>query len=239
MLSDLKDRKIAVLSGVGLRYDRRPEVLRDLSFSLEAGSFHFLTGLSGAGKSSLLSLLYLSQRPTRGNMSLFGLNVVRATRAQLAQARSHIGVVFQDFRLIGDLNAVDNVAVPLFIAGANKDRARKYAKELMEWVGLKDHVNSPIATLSGGQQQRIAIARAVINRPHLLLADEPTGNVDDTTATRIMTMFTELNKAGTTVVIATHNDRLISRFAFPRLHLVEGKLQPFSVQGIFNTGFEL
>ncbi|MBM3545939.1 MAG: cell division ATP-binding protein FtsE [Alphaproteobacteria bacterium] len=211
------------------RYGRGPDVLSGLSFELAPGSFHFLTGPSGAGKSTLLRLLYLALKPVSGTIELFERDVARIARDELPALRRRIGVVFQDFRLIGHLSALDNVALPLRVAGAKEGQIRDHVAELLAWVGLADHVNDLPTTLSGGQQQRIAIARAVIGRPSLLLADEPTGNVDDRIALRLMYLFEELNKMGTTVVIATHNDGLVARFPHPQLHLEGGRL--FRVPG--------
>jgi cell division transport system ATP-binding protein len=192
---------------------------------LPAGSFHFLTGPSGAGKSSLLRLMYLAQRPSRGRIQMFGTDVATARRYQLPALRRRVGVVFQDFRLLDHLSAMDNVALPLRVAGAPESDVRKFVPELLAWVGLKDHLEAKPPTLSGGQQQRVAIARAVISRPQLLLADEPTGNVDDQIALRLIHMFEELNKLGMTVVVATHNENLVSRFPHPQLRLQAGRLR--------------
>jgi len=210
---------------VGLRYDLGPEVFRDITFTLPAGSFHFLTGGSGAGKSSVLGLCYLALRPTRGDVTLFGHNILKAPRQVLTDLRRRMGVVFQDFRLIDHLSALDNVALPLRVAGVSETDIRRHVPELLAWVGLADHLNARPPTLSGGQKQRVAIARAVINRPELLLADEPTGNVDDRIAMRLLHLFEELNKMGTTVLIATHNDQLVRRFPYPRLLLEGGRLR--------------
>lgn len=209
---------------VGLRYGQGPEILQDITFALPPGSFHFLTGPSGAGKSSLLSLMYLAQRPSRGMVSLFGRDVSSASRGALPSIRRRLGVVFQEFRLLDHLSTLDNVALPLRVAGVSEDEIKKHVPELLAWVGLANYLHSKPPTLSGGQKQRVAIARAVINRPELLLADEPTGNVDDRIAMRLLHLFVELNKLGTTVVIATHNDRLVRRFKFPRMHLEFGQL---------------
>ena len=209
---------------VGMRYGSGPEVLRDISFALAPGSFHFLTGASGAGKSTLLRLLYLAQRPTRGLITMFDKDLATLPRDELPALRRRVGVVFQDFRLIGHLSALDNVALPLKIAGARDDQIRDHVRELLAWVGLGDHVDAKPATLSGGQQQRVALARAVIGRPALLLADEPTGNVDDRIALRLLHLFDELNKMGTTVLVATHNESLIARTRHPVLHLDRGEL---------------
>jgi cell division transport system ATP-binding protein len=207
---------------VGMRYGTGPEVLRDLSLYLAPGSFHFLTGASGAGKSTLLRLMYLAERPTRGLISLFDKDMSRVKRGALSPIRRKIGVVFQEFRLLDHLSAFDNVALPLRVAGAAEQRIRDNVTELLEWVGLADKLNARPPTLSGGQQQRIAIARAVIARPQLLLADEPTGKVDAAMALRLLRLFEEMNRLGTTIVLATHNEALATRLGHPRLHLVDG-----------------
>jgi cell division transport system ATP-binding protein len=210
---------------VGMRYGMGPEVLRDVTFALPAGSFYFLTGASGAGKSSLLKLMYLAHRPSRGLISLFGRDIATTDRRHMPALRRRIGVVFQDFRLIDHLSTLDNVALPLRVAGARNEQVRAHVAELLAWVGLADQLDATPPTLSGGQQQRVAIARAVINRPSLLLADEPTGNVDNELAVRLLYLFEELNKLGTTVLIATHNEGLVKRFTHPRLHLEGGELR--------------
>ncbi len=209
---------------VGMRYGLGPEVLHDVSFGLKAGSFHFLTGPSGAGKSSMLKLMFLAHRPSRGLIHLFGNDVATIGRRDLPAIRRRIGVVFQDFRLIEHLSAVENVALPLRVAGAREERVSEHVADLLRWVGLAEQLDARPSTLSGGQQQRVAIARAVIARPELLLADEPTGNVDDEIAMRLLYLLEELNKIGTTVVIATHNEALVAKFDHPRLELVDGEL---------------
>ena len=216
--------EIVRFENVGMRYRLGAEVLHDVSFGLPAGSFHFLTGPSGAGKSSILRLMYLAQRPSRGSVSMFGRDVSTLPRAELAALRRRIGVVFQDFRLLDHLSALDNVALPLRVAGARGDHIREHVAELLRWVGLEGQIDDRPPTLSGGEQQRVAIARAVISRPQILLADEPTGNVDDDIALRLMYLLEELNKIGTTVVVATHNESLIERFRHPRFHIEDGLL---------------
>jgi len=210
---------------VGMRYGTGPEVLRDITLRLDAGSFHFLTGPSGAGKTSLLRLIALAERPSRGLASLFGEDLSRITRADLAPLRREVGIVFQDFRLIPHLSAFDNVALPLRVAGVTEAKLRDNVREMLEWVGLADKLDAKPPTLSGGQQQRVAIARAVVARPKLLVADEPTGNVDDAMALRLMRLFEELNKLGTTLIVATHNAALARQFNRPVLHLEDGELQ--------------
>jgi cell division transport system ATP-binding protein len=209
---------------VGMRYGDGPEVLRDISFVLDAGSFHFLTGPSGAGKSSLLKLLYLAHRPSRGLITLFDRDTATCARHELPALRRRIGVVFQDFRLLDHLNAFDNVALPLRIAGLAEDKIAAQVRELLEWVGLKEALEVSPATLSGGEKQRLAIARAVVARPKLLLADEPTGNLDPDLSLRLFRLFEELNKFGTTVLIATHSNELVEKFKHPALFLSQGRL---------------
>jgi cell division transport system ATP-binding protein len=218
---------MVLFEDVAVRYGTGPNILQNISFSLAPGSFHFLVGASGAGKSSLLKLLYLAMPPAVGLIDLFGRNVATLKRQELPALRRRIGVVFQDFRLIPHLSALDNVALPLRIAGLREADIRKHVTELLSWVGLADQLQDLPATLSGGQQQRLAIARAVISRPSLLLADEPTGNVDDGIGLRLMYLFEELNKMGTTVVIATHNDHLVSRFNHRQLRIEHGTVRAF------------
>ena len=224
---DNSQNSIIEMQNVGIRYGQGPEILSDIKLSLKKGSFHFLTGKSGAGKTSLLSMMYLAQKPSRGIVSVFGKNVNITNRDSLAMLRRKIGVVFQDFRLIDHLSAFDNVALPLRVCGMDEREVRKRVLEILQWVELDKHIQAAASTLSGGEKQRIAIARAVINRPDLLLADEPTGNVDNDIAPKLMKLFVELNKLGTTVVIATHSEKLITDFAFPRLHLQNRGLKIF------------
>ncbi|MCB1591412.1 MAG: ATP-binding cassette domain-containing protein [Alphaproteobacteria bacterium] len=209
---------------VGFRYDSGPDVLNDIDFELKAGSYHFLTGPSGAGKTSLLSLMYLGHRPTRGNLFMFNQNVGTLPRERLYEIRQKIGIVFQDFRLLGHLSAFDNVALPLRILKRPEKEIRNNVTELLDWVGLGDSKDKLPPTLSGGQQQRIAIARAVITRPKLLLADEPTGNLDDAIGFRLMNLFEQLNRMGTTIVIATHNTHIMEKYGHPRMILAHGNL---------------
>ncbi len=222
---DFEDKPIINFDNVGLRYGQGPEVLHDIKFSLPYGSFYFLTGHSGAGKSSLLNMINLSLSPTRGKVKVFSKDINKANRNQLFMLRRQIGVVFQDFRLLNHLSTFDNVALPLRVCGMGEQEIRRRVIELLHWVGLEKRMNAKPLSLSGGEQQRVAIARAVINRPDLLLADEPTGNVDSEIEDKLMKLFTGLNKRGTTVIIATHSERLIRDYNYPRLHLDAGKLR--------------
>jgi cell division transport system ATP-binding protein len=219
------DEVIVRFENVGLRYGLGPEVLQDVSFTLTRGSFHFLIGESGAGKSSLLKLIYLALKPSRGLISLFGHDIPTTPRPNLPALRRRVGVVFQEFKLLNHLSAYDNVALPLRVAGAKESVVKKHVSELLTWVGLKSHMQARPPTLSGGQQQRVSIARAVIARPRLLLADEPTGNVDDVMGFRLMHLFEELNRLGTTVVIATHNMKVVESLGHGRLLLDDGQLK--------------
>jgi cell division transport system ATP-binding protein len=212
---------------VGLRYGIGPEVLSDINFTLTSGSFHFLCGPSGAGKTSLMSLLYLGRKPTRGLVTMFEQNIGSLTREELIPLRQQIGVVFQDFRLLNHLTTFDNVALPLRIQGVSEKEIKTNVTELLEWVGLGDCINRLPVTLSGGQQQRIAIARAVITQPKLLLADEPTGNLDDEIGMKLMGLFEQLNHMGTTILIATHSLNILEKFPHPRLILDKGHLHVF------------
>ncbi len=212
---------------VGLRYGLGPEVLRDLTFRIEAQSLQFLTGPSGAGKSTLLRLLFASLRPTRGLINLFGHDVATLSKDAVATLRRRIGIVFQDFRLLDHLTTYENVALPFRVMGRSEESYRNEVTELLHWVGLGQRMLALPPVLSGGEKQRAAIARAVIARPQLLLADEPTGNVDPALARRLMRLFVELNKSGTSVLIATHDIALMDQFDARRLVLHEGRLHDY------------
>ena len=209
---------------VGMRYGAGPEVLRDVSFTLQPGSFTFLTGLSGAGKTTLLKLICVAEPPSRGLVTLFGTDLATARRSQLPALRRRIGVVFQDFRLLNHLSVFDNVALPLRLAGKRVADFAHDVRELLSWVGLGARMQARPPTLSGGEQQRIAIARAVVARPDLLIADEPTGNVDPEMGARLIRLIAELNRLGTTVLIATHDRALIEATRAREIRLVEGRL---------------
>ena len=212
---------------VGLRYGLGPEVLRDLTFRIDAHSFQFLTGPSGAGKSSLLRMLFLSLRPSRGLATIFGHDVATLSKDALSTLRRRIGIVFQDFRLLDHMTTFENVALPLRILGQSAQSYRAEVVELLNWVGLGERIEALPPVLSGGEKQRAAIARAVIARPQLLLADEPTGNVDPNLAQRLLRLFVELHRSGTSVVIATHDIALMDQFDARRLVLHEGRLHVY------------
>jgi cell division transport system ATP-binding protein len=230
---------------VGLRYPGVPsqrgarvaDALSGITFALPQGSFTWLLGASGAGKSSVLRLMHLALRPTRGEVEVLGLRTSRAPRAALPPVRQKIGVVFQDFRLLPYLSVFDNVALPLRLAGQPEAALRADVTEILRWVGLDKKSESPPPALSGGEQQRVAIARAVVHRPELLVADEPTGNLDSRHARRLLALLQELNGLGTTVVVATHDDDLVSRFPAPALYLHEGRLHdPDNARGLRSAG---
>jgi cell division transport system ATP-binding protein len=209
---------------VGLRYGLGPEILRDLSFLIPPHSFQFLTGPSGAGKTSLLRLLFLSLRPTRGLVNLFGQDASFLSKDNVADLRKRIGIVLQDFRLLDHMTTYENVALPLRVIGRDESTYRKEVIDLLKWVGLGERMDALPPILSGGEKQRAAIARAVISRPQLLLADEPTGNVDPTLGRRLLRLFIELNKSGTAVIIATHDITLMDQYDARRLVLHQGRL---------------
>ncbi len=212
---------------VGLRYGFGAEVLRDLSFHIDSNSFQFLTGPSGAGKTSLLRLLFLSLKPTRGLISMFDQDTATLTKDRRATLRRRIGIVFQDFRLLDHLTTYENVALPFRVLGKEEDSYRSEVIELLQWVGLGERMDALPPVLSGGEKQRAAIARAVIARPQLLLADEPTGNVDPNLGQRLLRLFIELYRTGTSVVIATHDIALMDEYDARRLVLHEGRLHVY------------
>lgn len=209
---------------VFLKYETGRTVLSDINLALIPGLFYFLTGASGAGKSSLLRLIYQVERPTQGRVVLFDHDTSQLRHDAFPALRRRLGIVFQDFRLVPHLTALENAALPLRLAGAQADQAYAHVKELLAWVGLGSRIDAFPSELSGGEQQRVAIARAIVNKPRLLLADEPTGNVDDDSALKLMHLFLELNKMGTTVIFATHQQALVEKYAKAVLYLREGRL---------------
>ncbi|MDR3285457.1 MAG: ATP-binding cassette domain-containing protein [Holosporales bacterium] len=220
----LTAREIISLEHVGLQYNENRPVFQNVSYNIFTGDFYFLTGQSGAGKTSLLKILYRAVNPSFGRVKVFGYDVSSINRADLPIFRQHIGLTFQDCRLIEDLSIVENVALSMHISGSQYKKSCVYARELLDWVGLGDYLDSYPDILSDGQKQRVSIARAVIKRPALLLADEPTGNLDDDNALRLIALFEELHRMGTTIILATHNSQLIETFSYPRLILKNGTL---------------
>ncbi|WP_421730591.1 cell division ATP-binding protein FtsE [Brevundimonas sp.] len=212
------------LDGVGFGYADSPDVLRDINLILPRGSFHFLTGPSGAGKSSLLRLLTLAERPTTGRIALFGDDATDLARDQVPLYRRRMGVVFQDFRLLDHLSLFDNAALPLRLAGRKRTAYAPDVEEMLRWVGLDARPSARPPALSGGEKQRLAIARAVMNKPELIIADEPTGSVDRAMADRLLKLFQSLNRLGATVLIASHDEALAERSGARRLRLEGGRL---------------
>ncbi|HZZ36991.1 MAG TPA: cell division ATP-binding protein FtsE [Caulobacteraceae bacterium] len=211
--------------GVSMRYGREPEVLKDISMTLERGSFFFVTGPSGSGKTTLLKLIYLAERCSRGRIELFGRDLATVKRRERPQLRRRIGVVFQEFRLLEHLSAFDNAALAPRIGGKKPGNYRADVAELLAWVGMGHRMHAMPEALSGGEKQRLAIARAVVNRPDILLADEPTGNVDSAMGLRILRLFVELNRLGTTILIASHDQELIARAGMPVMDLQNGRMR--------------
>ncbi len=209
---------------MGLRYGYGPEILVDLNFEIAPQSFQFLTGPSGAGKTSLIRLLFMSLYPTRGNITIMGKDVTYINRQELPFMRRRIGLVFQDFRLLNHLTTYENVALPLKVLGMSEEEYRTDVLELLNWVELEHRIDAYPFVMSGGEKQRAAIARALITKPEILLADEPTGNVDSVLARRLLRLFVEMNKLGTSVVIATHDSTLMGQVSARSLVLSEGRL---------------
>lgn len=212
------------LSAVSFGYAESPGVLRDVNLILPRGSFHFLTGASGAGKSSLLRLLTLASHPDEGRISLFGQDVTQVTARERPDWRRRMGVVFQDFRLLDHLSVFDNAALSLRVRGGKRADYAADVEEMLAWVGLAERAHALSTTLSGGEKQRLAIARAVMSRPDLILADEPTGSVDPVMADRLLKLFQALNKLGATVLIASHDEDLARRSGARRLVLRDGRI---------------
>jgi len=217
---------------VGLRYGLGPEVLQDVSFSLDSGSFHFLVGASGAGKSSLLRLMYLAQRPSRGYISLFGRDISTTPRHELPNLRRKIGVVFQDFRLLPHLSTFDNVALPLRVVNARESEVKRHVEELLAWVGLKDHMKARPSTLSGGQQQRVGIARALITNPSFLVLDEPTASLDMTIRASVLGTLQKLRESrGLTYLLISHDITTVEAMCTHVAVMHKGR---FVEQGLLN-----
>ena len=210
--------------GLGKIYGRGLYALRDLNLTIDKGEFVFLTGPSGAGKSTLLRLLLLQEQPTEGDVMVAGRNLARLTRNQVQAYRRTVGFVFQDFKLITTKTVFENVSFALRVLGMPVAQQRRRTYQVLKWVGLQHRLNALPEELSGGEQQRVAIARALVNEPHLVLADEPTGNLDPDLSLEIMNLFRDINASGTTVVVATHDRELIKWVGRRVVQLEHGKL---------------
>ncbi|MDR0753614.1 MAG: ATP-binding cassette domain-containing protein [Holosporaceae bacterium] len=219
-----KEEPIISLDEVMLHYDGEMPILKNISLSLYKKSFHFLTGPSGAGKTSFLRLLYMGVKHSSGKLKIFGKDISSISSEEQCKLRQRMGVVFQDFNLLNHLTVLENVALPLKVIGEQKKRRERQAKEILEWVGLANCFNAKPNTLSGGQKQRIAIARAVIARPDILLADEPTGNVDEKIADKLMGLFYGMHKMGTCVIVATHYRQFVDKFHYNELNISYGRI---------------
>ncbi len=223
-LVDYRSTHMIRCNNITLEYVVGKPVLKHVNLHLEPGSFTFVSGASGAGKSSLLSMLALSLKPTSGSLHLFGNDVTNLAREALPEVRRKIGTVFQDFQLLNHLTVAENVALPLKIMGESREDIHTKVKELIGWIGLDGFADVRPPLLSGGQKQRVAIARAVINKPLLILADEPTGNLDHELSMKLMYLFRSLNKVGATIVLATHDASLLEAFEYPTIYLRDGQL---------------
>ena len=212
------------LDHLNFHYQTGNHIFYNLNFSFFEGGFYFLTGASGSGKTSLLRLLYGDLKPVDGQISVFGKNISTLSEKEKQIFLKQIGIIFQGGKLLNHLSALDNVALSMKIFGGSEKKSKSYAKELLHWVGLGAQLDNKPDELSDGQKQRVAIARAVITRPVLLMADEPTGNVDDETAFKILGLFEELNNLGTTIIMATHNRQIVSNYDYPELQIHQGQL---------------
>ena len=216
----MEDNTIISFANVGARYDGNSDILTDVSFNIGAGAFYFLTGASGAGKTTLLRLIYQLHRPCRGTIKIFAKPTNDMSRDEITELRQKMAIVFQEYSLMSHMSVFDNVALPLRVRGVDESKIKKIVTKTLDWVGLAKFANANPKTLSGGQQQRVSVARAIIVQPQIMLADEPTGNLDDENAARLMDLFIQMNKMlGTTIVIATHNTKLIETYKFPVIHV--------------------
>jgi cell division transport system ATP-binding protein len=221
----MEDNTIISFANVGARYDNNPDILTDVSFNISAGSFYFLSGASGAGKTTLLRLIYQLHKPCRGTIKIFGQVTNNMSRDEITAIRHKMAIVFQEYSLLSHISVFDNVALPLRVRGMDEAKIKKLVTKTLDWVGLGKFANANPKTLSGGQQQRVSVARAIILQPAIMLADEPTGNLDDENASRLMELFIQMNKMfGTTIIIATHNSKLMETYKFPIMHVENHKL---------------
>lgn len=224
-MQNMEDNTSISFANVGAAYDGGREVLSDVSFNISAGAFYFLSGASGAGKTTLLRLIYQLHRPTRGQIKLFGQPTATMTRDDIARLRHKMAIVFQEYSLLSHLSVFDNVALPLRVRGLPEAKIKKLVAKVLDWVGLGKYADANPRALSGGQQQRVSVARAIIVQPAILLADEPTGNLDDENASRLMELFIQMNKMfGTTIILATHSKKLMDTYKFPVIHVENGRV---------------
>lgn len=220
MIHTMEDNTAISFANVAAAYDDKSEVLTDVSFNISAGAFYFLSGASGAGKTTLLRLIYQLHKPLRGQIKLFGRVTNEMSRNDIAHMRHKMAIVFQEYSLLSHLTVFDNIALPLRVRGMGENQIKKLVPKVLEWVGLAKYADANPLSLSGGQQQRVSVARAIIVQPSILLADEPTGNLDDENASRLMELFIQMNKMfGTTIILATHNKKLMDTYKFPVIHV--------------------
>ena len=216
----MEEKTIISFANVAAAYDNATEVLSDVSFNISSGAFYFLSGASGAGKTTLLRLIYQLHKPLRGQIKLFGKNTAELTRDDIANLRHKMAIVFQEYSLLSHMTVFDNVALPLRVRAVPEAKVKKLVAKVLDWVGLGKFADVKPMELSGGQQQRVSVARAIIVQPLILLADEPTGNLDDENASRLMELFIQMNKLfGTTIILATHNTKLMQTYKFPVIHV--------------------
>ena len=216
----MEEKTIISFANVAAAYDNATEVLSDVSFNISSGAFYFLSGASGAGKTTLLRLIYQLHKPLRGQIKLFGKNTAELTRDDIANLRHKMAIVFQEYSLLSHMTVFDNVALPLRVRAVPEPKVKKLVAKVLDWVGLGKFADVKPMELSGGQQQRVSVARAIIVQPLILLADEPTGNLDDENASRLMELFIQMNKLfGTTIILATHNTKLMQTYKFPVIHV--------------------
>ena len=221
----MEEKTIISFANVAAAYDNATEVLTDVSFNISSGAFYFLSGASGAGKTTLLRLIYQLHKPLRGQIKLFGKNTAELTRDDIAALRHKMAIVFQEYSLLSHMTVFDNVALPLRVRGVSESKVKKLVAKVLDWVGLGKFADVKPMELSGGQQQRVSVARAIIVQPSIMLADEPTGNLDDENASRLMELFIQMNKMfGTTIILATHNSKLMETYKFPIMHVENHKL---------------
>ncbi len=227
----MEGKTVISFANVSANYENGNDVLLDVSFNISNGAFYFLTGASGAGKTTLLRLIYQLHKPSTGQIKLFGQDCESLSRNDISLLRHKMAIVFQEYSLISHMNVFENVALPLRVRGFPGDKIKKLVTKTLEWVGLGKYADAYPKELSGGQQQRVSVARAIIIQPSILLADEPTGNLDDENASRLMELFIQMNKMfGTTIILATHNQKLLETYKFPVIR-VENHHVAFSGTG--------